>query len=101
MWIFKEKLKEPNLDSEFALIWYQKIKTDATKTIYSQPCRSKVKASSLSEAKKKLEQLIFWKVETVIVEEKNFDTTEVGELTKMTDKFSEIFDEFGELFNKF
>ena len=63
-------------ETEFTFIWYKKIQT-GNKTHYTQPFRTKVKAKTREEAKVKLVNFVMKKMILHVIEEKDFDTTEI------------------------
>ena len=77
-------------ETEFTFIWYKKMQT-GNKTHYTQPFRTKVKAKTREEAKDKVINFAMNKMTLQVIEEKDFNSTEMMKLQKEFDKLNEQF----------
>lgn len=77
-------------ETEFTFIWYKKMQSGG-KTHYTQPFRTKVKAKTREEAKDKVINFAMAKMTLQVIEEKDFDSTELMKLQKEFDKLNEQF----------
>ena len=69
------------METEFSFIWYKKLKTGNT-SFYTAPFRTKIKAKTKEEAREKLTKLVNENMKLYIVDEKDFDTTNIGNIQK-------------------
>ncbi len=81
---------------EYTFIWYKKMKINR-KTIYTQPCRTKVNAKNYKEAKEKLTQFVLKKMELIIIEESEFNKIKIP--FKIFDSIFKKMDELFKMFN--
>lgn len=93
---FKKKNKQKE-EFEYSFVWFKKM-VNKDKTIYTQPFRTKVKAVSHEEAKKKLTEFALRKMELVIISEDDFEETD---LSKAQEQFDEVYRKMDDLFKKF
>ena len=91
----KEEKKEDE-GTEFTFIWYKKM-VSGDKTHYTAPFRTKVKAKTRKEAVDKLTNFALQKMTLCILEEKDFEGTDIGKMQKTFDKLS---DEMEKMFCK-
>lgn len=89
------KLSGTKDETEFTFIWYKKMQT-GNKTHYTQPFRTKVKAKSREEAKGKVINFAMHKMTLQVIEEKDFDSTEIMKLQKEFDTLNERFSKITE-----
>lgn len=87
--LFK-KQKPLDQETEFVFIWYKKLVNNG-KTHFTAPFRTKVKAKTREEAVDNLTDFALQKMTLQIVEENDFNSSEIMKLQK----------EFEELNNKF
>ena len=66
------------------------MKTKKGKTYFTQPFRTKINAKNKTEAKDKLLNFILGKMTVVIVEEKDYNKTDVAKLQKNFDQLNEM-----------
>jgi len=81
-----------NTDKEFIFIWYKKMEL-GNKTQYTAKNRTKIIAKNRKEAIDKMTDFAMRKMTLVIHEEKDFSSSELGQMDK-------LFEDFNELMNK-
>lgn len=97
MWnLFKKKKQEQPADQkEFVFIWYKKM-VSGNKTHYTAPFRTKIMATTRKEAMDKLSNFALRKMTLQIIEEKDFDSSDLMKLQKhfedLNNKFQEQLD---------
>jgi len=89
--IFKNKfMRESEIDDEieFSFIWYKKM-VNGNKTHFTQPFRTKIKAKTREEARKKVTDFALQKMTLVVVDENKFNSSEISQITEQFEKLNE------------
>ena len=101
--LFKKKKQIENTEiegeKEFTFIWYKKM-INGSKTHYTQPFRTKVKAKTREIAVKKCQDFAMQKMTLVVVEESRFDKNELSMMQQEFDKLTKKFESMINFYEK-
>lgn len=94
----KKKETQPNSEEkEYTFIWYKKM-ISGSKTHYTSPFRTKVKAKTKTEAVDKITSFALSKMTLCVVEEKDFNKSEIMKIQKTFNDLNKIMED---TFDKF
>lgn len=113
-WIFLKKLSDsnkvkghrpPNDDErEFSFIWYKTMEA-GNRLYYTQPFRTKVKAKSREEAAEKVKDFALRKMNLVIREEKDYNSSDINKINKQFDEINksmnDVFGKMNDMFDRY
>ena len=81
---------------EFVFIWYKKMEI-GNSTHYTAPYRTKIRAKNREEASKKCTDFALRKMSLCICEEKDYDSSQLGNLRK---SFDDLDKQMDDIFNR-